>query len=105
MGTKPRSTSPDSVAASTSGIDVNETSSIAARSGCVSSACSLNVPAGPRKPMRDIATEATARQHVVVDEKALRELLDGVRAGTVRPDDAVASLRRLPWADLGFARV
>jgi NCAIR mutase (PurE)-related protein len=40
-----------------------------------------------------------------VDESTLRELLDGVRAGTVSPDDAVASLRRLPWADLGFARV
>ena len=41
----------------------------------------------------------------MVDESALRELLDGVRAGTTSPDDAVAALRRLPWADLGFARV
>jgi len=40
-----------------------------------------------------------------VDESALRDLLDGVRTGTVAPDDAVAALRRLPWADLGFARV
>ncbi len=40
-----------------------------------------------------------------MDESALRALLDGVRAGEVTPDDAVASLRRLPWADLGFARV
>jgi hypothetical protein len=40
-----------------------------------------------------------------VDEKALRALIDGVRAGTTTPDDAVAALRRLPWADLGFARV
>jgi pyridinium-3,5-biscarboxylic acid mononucleotide synthase len=40
-----------------------------------------------------------------VDEPALRELLDAVRAGSLSPDDAVARLRRLPFADLGFARV
>jgi pyridinium-3,5-biscarboxylic acid mononucleotide synthase len=40
-----------------------------------------------------------------VDEVVLRQLLDGVRDGTVDPDDAVAALRRLPFADLGFARV
>jgi pyridinium-3,5-biscarboxylic acid mononucleotide synthase len=40
-----------------------------------------------------------------MDEAALRELLDGVQAGTVSADDAVAALRRLPFADLGYARV
>jgi NCAIR mutase (PurE)-related protein len=40
-----------------------------------------------------------------VDEAALRRFLDDVRAGTVSADDAVAELRRLPFADLGFARV
>jgi NCAIR mutase (PurE)-related protein len=40
-----------------------------------------------------------------VDETALRALLGAVRAGEVSADDAVAALRRLPWADLGFARV
>ena len=40
-----------------------------------------------------------------MDEAALRELLDGVRSGEVAPDDAVRRLRRLPFADLGFARV
>src|SRR5207253_10291397 len=40
-----------------------------------------------------------------MDEPALRQLLDDVRAGTTTPDDAVARLRRLPFADLGFARV
>lgn len=40
-----------------------------------------------------------------VDEDALRELVDGVRVGDVSPDEAVARLRRLPYADLGFARV
>ncbi len=28
-----------------------------------------------------------------------------MRSGEVAPDDAVTALRRLPWADLGFARV
>lgn len=40
-----------------------------------------------------------------MDEDALRRLLDGVRSGEVPADDAVATLRRLPWVDLGFARV
>lgn len=40
-----------------------------------------------------------------VDEAALQRLLDDVRTGEVHPDDALAQLRRLPFADLGFARV
>ena len=40
-----------------------------------------------------------------MDEPALRQLLDDVRSGALHPDDAVAALRRLPFADLGFARV
>lgn len=32
-------------------------------------------------------------------------MLDDVRTGVVHPDDALALLRRLPFADLGFARV
>lgn len=40
-----------------------------------------------------------------MDEVALRQLLDDVRTGTVAADQAVASLRSLPYADLGFARV
>jgi NCAIR mutase (PurE)-related protein len=40
-----------------------------------------------------------------MDEPTLRRLLDDVQSGAVAPDDAVASLRRLPFADLGFARV
>ena len=35
----------------------------------------------------------------------LRQLLDDVASGTCSPDDAVRRLRRLPFADLGFARV
>ncbi|MEZ5260684.1 MAG: hypothetical protein R2755_02655 [Acidimicrobiales bacterium] len=40
-----------------------------------------------------------------MDETALRRLLDEVAAGTTTADEAVAHLRRLPFADLGFARV
>ena len=46
-----------------------------------------------------------AQHNTAVDEDALRRLLDGVRSGEMAPDDAVAALRRLPWADLGFARI
>ncbi len=40
-----------------------------------------------------------------MDEAALRALLDDVTAGRITPDDAVASLRRLPFADVGEALV
>ena len=40
-----------------------------------------------------------------MDEATLRRLIEAVLAGEVSPDDAVAELRRLPFADLGFARV
>ncbi len=37
----------------------------------------------------------------IVDERELQQLIDGVRAGSVAPDDAVAQLRRLPFAEVG----
>jgi NCAIR mutase (PurE)-related protein len=40
-----------------------------------------------------------------MDPAALRRLLDDVRSGACSPDDAVQRLRRLPFADLGFAKV
>ncbi len=40
-----------------------------------------------------------------MDETALRALVAAVATGEVGPDEAVARLRRLPFADLGFARV
>jgi NCAIR mutase (PurE)-related protein len=40
-----------------------------------------------------------------VDERSVRELLDDVAGGRLHPDDAVARLRRLPFADLGDARI
>jgi pyridinium-3,5-biscarboxylic acid mononucleotide synthase len=40
-----------------------------------------------------------------VDSKQLQELLSNVRQGEVSVDDAAAQLKRLPFEDLGFARV
>ena len=40
-----------------------------------------------------------------MDPSALRELLDGVRTGAVSPDAAVAQLSRLPFADIGVAKI
>ncbi len=40
-----------------------------------------------------------------MDADTLRALLDDVAAGAVAPDEAVTQLRRLPFADLGHARV
>jgi pyridinium-3,5-biscarboxylic acid mononucleotide synthase len=40
-----------------------------------------------------------------MDASSLRALVERVAAGQCTPDDAVRQLRRLPYADLGFARV
>ena len=40
-----------------------------------------------------------------MDEASLYRLLDELAAGSVSPDEVVRRLRRLPYADLGFARV
>jgi NCAIR mutase (PurE)-related protein len=40
-----------------------------------------------------------------MDPAALHRLLDDVRSGVCSPDAAVQQLRRLPFADLGFAKV
>ncbi|MGI9033730.1 MAG: nickel pincer cofactor biosynthesis protein LarB [Acidimicrobiales bacterium] len=40
-----------------------------------------------------------------MDEATLRRLLDDLRSGAIEADEAVSRLRRLPFADLGFARV
>jgi NCAIR mutase (PurE)-related protein len=40
-----------------------------------------------------------------LDEEALRALLEGVRQGSVSMDEGLAALRRLPFADLGFAQI
>ena len=40
-----------------------------------------------------------------MDASSLRTLIDDVAGGRCTPDDAVRQLRRLPYSDLGFARV
>jgi NCAIR mutase (PurE)-related protein len=40
-----------------------------------------------------------------MDEAALRQLLEDLHSGHIDADEAVRRLRRLPFADLGFARV
>jgi len=40
-----------------------------------------------------------------MDEPALSQLLEDVRSGALGPDEALLRLRRLPFADLGFAKV
>lgn len=40
-----------------------------------------------------------------MDEASLKMLLEGVAQGTTSPEEAVARLRRLPFEDLGFAKV
>ena len=40
-----------------------------------------------------------------MDVSALRTLVDEIRSGAVGPDDAVRELRRLPFADLGYAKI
>lgn len=40
-----------------------------------------------------------------MDERSLRGLLSDVSTGALHPEEAISRLRRLPWADLGFARV
>ena len=40
-----------------------------------------------------------------MDASSLRALIEQVASGACPPDEAVRQLRRLPYADLGFARV
>lgn len=40
-----------------------------------------------------------------MDPSALRDLLEAVRSGTTSPDEAVARLSRLPFADIGLAKI
>ena len=47
----------------------------------------------------------TGRIVNIMDEPALQRLLDDVRVGRVPARRRRARLRRLPFADLGFARV
>ena len=74
----------------------------------------MKVPWGPRNPIRAIRPAMRPGMRpgpypgrIVndMDELALQRLLEDVRSGACTPDDAVFRLRRLPFADLGFAKV
>ena len=62
-------------------------------------------PALNRPGVRDGLNRAGLRTLYAVDDAALTELMHKVRTGAVHPDDAVAELSRLPFADLGVARI
>ncbi len=51
------------------------------------------------------ATTVAACQHGGVDETALRALIEQIQNDEVTADDAVTQLARLPFADLGTAKV
>ncbi len=53
----------------------------------------------------DAAGMVTGSQDSDVDPSALREMLEAVRSGTLSPDDAVSRLSRLPYADIGLAKI
>ncbi len=53
----------------------------------------------------EMGSEGTSGKDSDVDADDLRQLLDDVSAGRVAPDDAAATLRRLPFVDLGYARI
>ena len=52
-----------------------------------------------------MSPSADRRHNGRVDEAALRQLIDDVRAGRLDPDAAVARLRRLPFAEVGDSLV
>ena len=56
-------------------------------------------------PAFGMVEPGTRRQDSEVDAAALRALLADVVSGALSADEAVARLSRLPFADLGFARV
>jgi len=78
----------------------------------------VNVPNGPRNPIRPVVaaprspragslscSSATSGQTTEVDLPALQQLLAAVADGEVSVAEATERLERLPYADLGFARV
>ena len=47
----------------------------------------------------------TCEEAGTIDQQKLRELLEGVAAGTTSIDAAVDDLRLLPYEDIGFAKI
>ena len=40
-----------------------------------------------------------------MDEKYLKELLNNVKNGSISVDDALMDLKKLPFEDIGFAKI
>lgn len=72
----------------------------------------MKVPDGPRKAMvvpaqadEETSVLIGGQDRAVMDESALRKLLEDIRTGALDADEAVHRLRHLPFSDLGYARV
>src|SRR5579875_3099060 len=81
-------------------------SSAPASARSLRSASSVKVPLGPRKPIT--APGATSpviggQDRCIMDEAAVRKLLDQLTAGEVDADEVVSRLRSLPYTELGYA--
>src|SRR5262249_41006331 len=106
--TKPKSTLPSVTADSTCTNDGRGLSCALASWGSLRRASSVKVPGGPRKPM--VACGETApvmggQDRAVMDESALRNILEQFAAGAIDADEVVRRLRRLPFTELGYALV
>src|SRR6188508_2214658 len=93
-------------------------SSAPARWGWLRTACSANVPNGPKNPtlpkarcrrsggaVSTIRTGYWSGTMAPVDDSTLRELLDDLVAGRTSADEVVARLSRLPFAEVDGALV
>lgn len=65
----------------------------------------MKVPRGPKKPTRLTSPRMRGRIVTEMDELELRRLFDDLLMGTVTPDEAVARLHRMPFTELGYAKV
>src|SRR6188508_2752890 len=93
-------------------------SSAPARWGWLRTACSANVPNGPKNPtlpkarcrrsggaVSTIRTGYWSGTMAPVDDSTLRQLLDDLVAGRTSADEVVARLSRLPFAEVDGALV
>ena len=65
---------------------------------------SISCPAG-QLPPRCYTSRHAPRGGGTIDQQKLRELLEGVAAGTTSIEAATESLRLLPYEDIGFAKI
>ena len=80
-------------------------SAAADRSGWVSSASSVNVPDGPKKATEVTGASMERQDSELMDSRDVEQLLEQVANGMLSAPEAARQLARLPFSDLGFARV